>query len=114
MKVLFVCTANRYRSRTAEEWFIKNYPQYEVQPCGINKFYVEDTIKYHYPKAQIITKELLEWADKIYIFEKYHFDTINNLFGFEYNNKIINLYIDDIYEYNDKNLIQLISERLFI
>ena len=114
-KILFVCTANRYRSRTAYELF-KDTPKYDVSSCGLNKFYVNDTIKYVWPHAKHFDKSLFEWADVVYGMENNHEnDIIKRAIAGHWDvdlKKIINLNIDDIYEYNDPVLVSLLKEKV--
>ena len=110
-KILFVCTANRYRSRTSHELF-ENNPNLDVKSCGCIEFYVRDTKRFYWDKAQTISQELLEDADKIYVMEKFHLEHISNNFGDMFEHKITNLNIDDIYEHNDPELIEILKEKL--
>jgi len=56
-KVLFVCTMNRMRSRTAEDLY-RNQPGLEVRSAGVDK-----------EAVQPVTLEMLVWADVIFCFE---------------------------------------------
>jgi predicted protein tyrosine phosphatase len=56
--LLFVCEGNMQRSPTFEIWFKKNRPQYIVKSAGI----------FHY-SPQILTREILEWADSVYLMD---------------------------------------------
>ncbi len=56
--LLFVCEGNTQRSPTFEIWFKKNRPQYDVRSAGI-----------FYYSPQRLTKELLEWADTVYVMD---------------------------------------------
>ena len=57
-KLLFVCAANTQRSPTFEKWFKTHRPQYDVRSTGIY---------YGYP--YILSSELLDWADKVYLMD---------------------------------------------
>lgn len=57
LKVLFVCTMNRMRSRTAEDLY-KDQPGLEVRSAGVDK-----------EAVQPVTLEMLKWADVIFCFE---------------------------------------------
>lgn len=57
-KLLFVCEGNAQRSPSFEAWFKKNRPQYEVRSTGT---------AYGYPDR--INKELLEWADRVFLMD---------------------------------------------
>jgi len=53
--ILFVCTANIDRSRTAEDLYRED-PRYEVRSAGTAPF-----------AAQPVSRELLEWADRVFV-----------------------------------------------
>jgi len=36
MRILFVCSANKQRSKTAEDYFAQEYQDYEFQSAGTN------------------------------------------------------------------------------
>ena len=98
MKILFVCTQNRCRSITAERLY-KNSPSHEVKSAGV-------ALDANVP----ITKELLEWADRIFVFEKSQRNKIHKRFPELYNSlKIECLYIEDVYEPMDLELINLLT-----
>ena len=99
--ILFVCEQNKFRSPTAEALF-KDYDHLEVKSAG-----VADTA------VQPLTSELLEWADKIYVFEKKHRNKIRKKFPGIYSRKSIEcLYIPDEYDIMDPGLIRLLKNRL--
>jgi predicted protein tyrosine phosphatase len=53
--ILFVCTANVDRSRTAEDLY-QGDPRYEVRSAGTAPF-----------AKTPLTRELLEWADRVFV-----------------------------------------------
>ena len=59
-RILFLCSQNKLRSPTAEKIF-SEYPDLEVASAG---FDIDAKIK--------VTKELIEWADFIFVMEKNH------------------------------------------
>ena len=60
IKLLFICSRNQWRSRTAEEIF-KNRPGYAVKSAGTE------------PSARIrVTEGLIGWADIIFVMERKH------------------------------------------
>lgn len=100
-RVLFVCTQNRLRSPTAETIFSSN-PQLEVRSAGLNR-----------DAPVTVTRDLLEWADIIYVMEKRQRNIIHKQFRDLYQRKrIICLYIPDDYEYMEPELIDLLEQRL--
>jgi predicted protein tyrosine phosphatase len=101
MKVLFVCTANRLRSPTAEAVF-SGYPDTEAKSAGVGK---EATVP--------VSLELLEWADLIFVMEKRQRNIIQSRFKEIYQRKrIVCLYIPDDFEFMDRELIELLEERV--
>ena len=100
-KLLFVCTENVYRSRTAVAVF-KYDKRFEVESAGTS------------PTAENqLTKELLEWADFIFVMEKKHRNIIHKRFPEIYKTKkIICLYIDDIYDFMDAGLVNALKTKI--
>lgn len=101
MRILFVCGANRYRSPTAQALYARD-PHLEVRSAGI------------YGDAAVpLTRELLEWADLVFVMERNHRNKIRSRFEDLYQRKrIVCLYIPDEYDYMDPTLVRLISERV--
>lgn len=101
LKVLFVCDANRLRSPTAQAIFSER-PHLEVKSAGLAK---QATV--------LLTIELLEWADLIFVMEKRQRNIIQSRFKEVYRRKrIICLYIPDDFEFMDPELISLLEERV--
>ena len=92
MKILFVCSANKQRSKTAEDHFSKKFLEHEFLSAGTNLKICrkEGTIE--------LTEDLLKWADNVYVMEKKHLDQIQKHTGSKYYSKIIVLHIPDIYQ----------------
>jgi len=84
IKILFVCTMNYQRSRTAEELY-KMDERFEIRSAGVAKdAYVR------------IDMDNLNWADFIIVMEKAHRNKIRKQFNKIYQTKrIICLYIED-------------------
>jgi predicted protein tyrosine phosphatase len=92
--ILFVCSKNKWRSRTAETIF-KNNPTINVKSAGTDK---DARIK--------LTEKQLAWAHLIFVMEYKHRQIIKLNFSDNYNkDKIIVLDIADDYEYMDEELI---------
>ncbi len=100
-KIVFICNYNRYRSPTAQKIF-SDHPHLEVKSAGIE------------PNAMVpINRELLEWADIIFVMEasqkKYirkHFEGISEI------KPVICLNIEDEYNYMDSELVDLLKQRV--
>jgi predicted protein tyrosine phosphatase len=103
---LFICSANKQRSKTAEDFFSQKYPEHEFLSAGTNSKICrkEGTIE--------LTEDLLEWADKIYVMEKKHLEQIQKHTGSKYYSKIEVLNIRDIYKYCDADLIAILEEKV--
>ncbi len=94
MNVLFVCSKNKWRSRTAETIF-RNDANHQVKSAGTDKD----------ARVKLTGKQLI-WADIIFVMEYKHRDIIKEQFREHYDkNKIIVLDIPDEYQYMDEELI---------
>ena len=95
--LLFVCERNEQRSPTFETWFRKNRPQYDVKSAGI-----------FYYCPQKLTKELLEWADVVYVMDLGQEMFIARKFP-EFLCKVIVIGCDDDYQRESSRLFKLIE-----
>jgi len=60
-KILFICSANKLSSKTAEDYFAKRHANYHFKSAGTN-------IKICRKESTIeLTEELLIWADTIFV-----------------------------------------------
>lgn len=100
-KLLFVCSANQWRSPTAESLF-KDHPRYEARSAGTEN------------GARIkITAGHLGWADMIFCMEKKHADRLRERFPEELAGKpLVTLRIPDNYRFMDPALIELLRADL--
>jgi predicted protein tyrosine phosphatase len=62
--------------------------------------------------SQLCTEELLEWADKVFVFEKMHLDRIIEYTGDKFLRKISNIDIEDRYQFMDQELVRLLKLKL--
>ena len=86
LKVLFICMQNRLRSPTAEKVF-SVYPRLEVRSAGLEA-----------GSRVVVTRDLLEWADIIFVMERRQRNLIHKKFKDIYEKKrIICLYVPDEY-----------------
>ena len=94
MNILFVCSQNKWRSKTAETIF-KNDEGLCVKSAGTEK------------GARIrITENLLTWSDLIFVMEKRHKERLFSKYeGLVNDKKIIILDIPDDYKYMDEELV---------
>lgn len=99
MNLLFVCSKNRRRSRTAETLF-RNHHLHQVRSAGTDE------------GAEVkLTARMLSWADLVLVMEKRHRDMIQDRFDpQDHEGKIVVLGIPDEYAYMDDELISLLQE----
>lgn len=99
-QVLVVCGKNKRRSRTAEYLF-KNDRRFSIRSVGLS------------PKSerQIQTRDV-EWSDLILVMEDAHKSRITQLYRDLEIAPIQVLHIDDIYEFQDQELIELLTDRI--
>ena len=108
MKILFVCSANKQRSKTAEDHFTSKSDSHKFLSAGTN-------LKICRKEGTTgLTEDLLKWADKVYVMEKKHLDHIKKHTGSKYYSKITILYIPDIYKYNSQELLKILEEKITI
>lgn len=89
MNILFICTANRDRSRTAELMFQKLFPMHRFRSAGINKYLSERHGGIH------IKQYMLDIADQIICMEYCHCDYIIQKIDKKYLSKIEILELGD-------------------
>jgi|SRR5690349_6786341 len=98
MNILFVCSRNKWRSRTAETVF-KGHQQHEVRSAGTS---ADARIK--------VNEKLIEWADLIFVMEKRHRQILQEKFNHSLSGKeVVVLDIADEYQYMDEELIDMLK-----
>ena len=101
MNLLFVCTANKLRSATAETIF-NQVEGIEAIGAGTNK-----------TAPTTLGSDLIEWADIIFCMEQAHKTKVKKLFQPLLKNKrLIVLDIPDDYDYMDEKLIILLKRKI--
>jgi predicted protein tyrosine phosphatase len=98
VNVLFICSRNQWRSRTAETIF-KNNQKHNAKSAGTAN------------EARIrVSEKLIDWADLIFVMEKKHKERLREKFGALIDSKkIIVLDIPDEYQYMDSELIEILE-----
>ena len=104
MNILYVCLANRNRSRTAAEILRYVYKQHQHDSAGTSTYKVNETKK-QFPDAKVITRSLLEWANLIVAMDNSVYDDIIKRYGHSYEDKTIILGVPDVYNYMDEEFI---------
>jgi len=105
MNILFVCSANKQRSKTGEDYFSTIYPKINFQSAGTNQNICnqEGTL--------FLNEEMLTWAGIVFVMENKHLIQICKFTSNKYKSKIIVLSIEDKYNYYQKELIQILIEK---
>lgn len=99
--VLFICSQNRLRSPTAEQVFAE-HPGIECASAGTN-----------HDADNPLTRELVEWADIIFVMERHHRDKVGSRFKLNLSNKrVVCLDIPDEYEFMDPALVKLLRDKV--
>ncbi|MBU2951070.1 phosphotyrosine protein phosphatase [Tamlana agarivorans] len=106
--ILFVCSANKDRSKTAEDYFSKHFPDLYFDSAGTNKNTCNKL------GTNYISEEQLNIADKVFVMENKHLKVIKEVFGNKYFNKITVLNINDIYKYGSKELIEILKIKIIM
>ena len=97
MNLLFICSRNKWRSRTAETIF-KGNGDHHVKSAGTSS------------DAQVkVNAKQIEWADIIFVMEKKHKQILTERFSGAREREIIVLDIEDNYQYMDEELIDLLK-----
>ena len=101
MKLLFLCSQNRWRSLTAEK-VLHGVDGYEVRSSGTEN------------NARIkVTSGHIGWVDVIFVMEKKHLRRIQEKYGEMLNDKkVIVLGITDDYRFMDEDLIEMLKCRV--
>ncbi len=105
--ILFICTANRDRSRTAEIYFQNKYPEHRFRSAGINKYLSERHGGIH------LKQYMLDVADRIICAEYVHQEYIVQKIDKKYLSKIEVLSLEDTEGFMSEQLINKLKE-LFV
>lgn len=98
LNILFICSRNQWRSRTAEDLF-KNHPLHQVRSAGTA------------PSARIkVSEKAIQWADLILVMEKRHKEILREKFGALIEEmEVMALDIPDEYGYMDPELVEILE-----
>jgi predicted protein tyrosine phosphatase len=98
MNILFICSRNKWRSRTAETIF-KDNQDHHVKSAGTEN------------DARIrVTEKMIHWADLIFVMEKRHKQRLHEKYQMTLvDKKIVILDIEDNYQYMDEELITILK-----
>ena len=100
-KVLFICSANKLRSPTAEQVF-STWPNIETDSAGL-----------HNSATVVVSTEQLDWADMIFVMEKRHRNKLSKKYRMLLKDKrVICLHIPDDYDLMDPVLVRLLETKV--
>ena len=80
--ILFICSANKDRSKTAEDYFSEIYTELNFDSAGTNQRICFQL------GTNFIDLAQLDWAYSIFVMEKKHADFVNQFSDREFRNKI--------------------------
>jgi len=96
MKILFVCNQGENRSKTAEKLF---NDKFETKSAGL---YSE----------KLVTEDEISWADLVVVMKNDQRKEISERFPKQYlMKKIISFDVEDIYSYDQPELINLLKQK---
>jgi predicted protein tyrosine phosphatase len=101
-RILFVCTANVDRSRTAEDLY-RDDERYEVRSAGVAPF-----------ATVVLTRDLLLWADRVFVMNErddQHRTLIRIRFP-DVDRPIVDLDVEDRWHRGDPELVSRLTRRL--
>jgi predicted protein tyrosine phosphatase len=101
-RILFICTANVDRSKTAEDLY-RDDERYAVRSRGVARFATRE-----------LTRDDLNWADRVFVMnesEDQHRTLIQVRFG-KVTQPIVDLEIEDLWRRGDPELSGLLLRRL--
>jgi len=101
-RILFVCTANVDRSRTAEDMYRED-ARYEVRSAGVAPF-----------ATVVLTRDLLLWADRVFVMserEDRHRTLLRLRFP-EVERPVVDLDVEDRWRRGDPELVRHLLKKL--
>lgn len=101
MNILFICSRNKWRSRTAETIF-KNHPVHQIKSAGTTS------------SARVrVNQSLIDWAEVIYVMEdKHEAQLVERFPNLRKGKEIIVLDIPYDYQYMDEELIEILKSSI--
>jgi predicted protein tyrosine phosphatase len=100
-RALFICSANKIRSPTAEQVF-STWPDIETDSAGLD-----------HAATVVLSTEQIEWADLIFVMERSHRNKLSKKFKFQLKGKkVICLNIPDEFVVMQPELIAVLKARV--
>jgi len=109
MRYLYICSSNRNTSRTALDIMSEMYMKDEHDSAGVSPVDVEITKRDYWEGAKFVTEEMLEWADKVFVFEPMAEIFISTLWKKKFDKKLVTLYVPPLFAYGDAKLVSALQ-----
>ena len=100
IKILVVCSHNKWRSPTAEAIY-RHDNRFVVRSAGLSK-----------SSPHYLSIKDLEWADLLLYMEKEHFEKIKEIYASITFPKSVNLDIPDEYTYMQPELVDILTDKI--
>jgi protein-tyrosine phosphatase len=101
-RILFLCTANVDRSRTAEDLY-RSDPRYEIRSAGLAHF-----------ATVPVTRELLSWADRVFVMDERregHRSLLRMRFP-DVDRPVVDLDVEDLWRRGHPELVRVLRKKL--
>ncbi len=99
IRVLFICSQNKLRSRTAETLF-EGRPGFDVRSAGTSL-----------DARVVLDAKLIQWADRIVCMDREHRSHVRKKFGSIVEHRVLQCWgIPDEYDYMQPELVDLLEE----
>lgn len=105
MNILFLCTSNLNRSKTAELYCQKKFTSHTFGSAGLSEKYCKEH------GTTVCTEDKLIWADRVFVMEDMHLERIVEHTGDEFFDKITSLNIPDQYKFQSRELLYILKSR---
>lgn len=105
--ILFICSANKDRSATAEIVCREKFENHSVDSAGTNEKICWQL------GTTFITQDLVDWADFIFVMEQKHEQFIQSNFNIIHTTRVRTLNIKDVYTFMEPKLIQRFQDSIF-
>ena len=106
MNILFVCSVNIDRSKTAEKHFSTKYPQHKFRSAGTNFKLCKNS------GSTPVDISLINWANEIIVMEEKHARVILDIAKEDLSNILNVLNISDDFEYMSPDLIAILNQKV--
>ena len=104
--ILFICSANKQRSKTAEDYFSRKYADFHFISAGTNIKMCERE------GTNSLTIDILHQSDLIFVMEQRHKKQVMDCLNGKFKKNLIVLNIPDLYKYYQQELIEILEDKI--